>query len=155
VWDELSVINDTILVLSSTRLEIPELLRCSILDQLHTSHSGITRTRSLARKLHFWPGMSKQIAMLINSCNKCQNLRPSLKSEPLQHLPPLKEPMQTVSMDLYHMKGIHYLVMCDRFSFFCWVLHLTILCTVIVIKIIDGWFKILGYPQYIYSDNGQ
>jgi transposase InsO family protein len=62
--------------------------------------------------------------------------------------------MQTVSMDLYKLKGIHYLVMCDRYSFFCWVLNLTTLSTVTVIKIINGWFKILGYPQYIHSDNG-
>jgi hypothetical protein len=153
VWEELSVINDTILVFSSTRLVIPESLHRSILEQLHTSHSGITCTRSLARKLYFWPGMWTQIASLINACDKCQNLRPSLKAEPLQNLPAPKEPMQTVSMDLYKLKGIHYLVMCDRFSFFCWVLHLTTLRTVTVIKIINGWFKILGNPQYIYPDN--
>jgi hypothetical protein len=154
VWEELSVLNDTILVFSSTHLVIPESLRRSILDQLHMSHSGITRTRSLARKLYFWPGMSSQIASLINARDKCQNLRPSLKSEPLKKLPAPKEPMQTVSMDLYELKGIHYLCMCDRYSFFCWVSHLATLRTVTVIKIINGWFKILGYPQYIYSDNG-
>jgi hypothetical protein len=60
-WEELSVINDTILVFSSTRFVIPASLRRSILDQLHTSHSGITRTCSLARKLYFWPIMSTQI----------------------------------------------------------------------------------------------
>jgi hypothetical protein len=43
VWEELSVINDTILVFLSIRLVIPESLRRSILDQLHTSHSGIYR----------------------------------------------------------------------------------------------------------------
>jgi hypothetical protein len=150
VWEELFVLNDTILVFSSTCLVIPESLRRSILDQLHTSHSGIRRTRSLARKLYFWPGMSTQIASLINACDRCQNLRPSLKSEPLQNLPAPKEPMQTVSLDLYELKGIHYLCMRDRYSFFCWVSHLATLRTVTVIKIINGWFKILGYPQYIY-----
>jgi transposase InsO family protein len=44
--------------------------------------------------------------------------------------------------------------MWDRYSFFCWVSHLTTLRTVTVIKIIYGWFKISGYLQYIYSDNG-
>jgi hypothetical protein len=154
VWEELSVLNDTILVFSSTRLVIPESLRRSILDQLHTSHSGITRTCSLARKLYFWPGMSTKIADLINACDRCQNLRPSLKSEPLQIFPKLTERMQTVSMDLYKLKGIHYICMCDIYSFFCWVSHLATLRTVTVIKIINGWFKILGYTQYIYSDNG-
>jgi hypothetical protein len=99
-WEELSVLNDTILVFLSTRLVIPESLRRLILDQLHTSHSSITRTRSLARKLYFWPGMSTQIADLINTCDKCQNLRPSLKSELLQNLPKPSEPMQTVSIVL-------------------------------------------------------
>jgi hypothetical protein len=98
-WEELSVINVTILVFLSTRLVIPKLLCRSILDQLHTSHSGITRTSSLARKLYFWPGMSTEIASLINACDKCQNLRPSLKAEPLQNLP-----AQTVSMDLIQIE---------------------------------------------------
>jgi hypothetical protein len=141
-------------VFSSNRLVIPESLHRSILDQLHTSHSGITRTRSLARKLYFWPGMSTQIADLINACDRCQNLRPSLKSKPLQNLPKPTKPMQTVSMDLYELKGIHYICMCKRYFFFCWVSHLTTLSTVTVIKIINGWFKMIGYPQYIYSDNG-
>jgi hypothetical protein len=109
------------------------------------------RTRALAWKLYFWPGMSTQIASLIDACDKCQNLRPSLKSEPLQQLPVPKDPMQTVSMDLYKLKSTHFLVMCDRYSFFCWVSHLTTLRMVTVIQIICGLFKILGYPQYIYS----
>jgi hypothetical protein len=141
VWEELSVLNDTIVVFSSTRLVILESLRRSILDQLHMSHSGITRTGSLARKLYFWPGMSSQIASLINSCDRWQNLRPSLKSEPLQNLPASKEPMQRVSMDLYELKGIHNLCMCDIYSFFCWVSHLATLRTVTVIQIINGWFR--------------
>jgi hypothetical protein len=49
-----------------------------------------------------------QIAMLINACDKCQNLRPSLKAKPLQQLPAPKEPMQTVSTDLYELKRIQY-----------------------------------------------
>jgi hypothetical protein len=43
VWDKLNILNNTMLVLSSTRLVIPELLHRPILDQLHTSHSAITR----------------------------------------------------------------------------------------------------------------
>jgi hypothetical protein len=91
---------------------------------------------------------------LINACDKCQNLRPSLKSKPFQNLPKPSKPMQTVSMDLYELKGIHYICMCDRYLFFCWVSHLTTLRTVTVVKLINGWFKTIGYPQYIYSDNG-
>jgi hypothetical protein len=98
--------------------------------------------------------MFTQIADLINACDRCQNLRPTLKSEPLQNLPKPTKPMQTVSMDLYELKGIHYICMCDRYSFFCWVSRLTTLRTVTVIQIINGWFKTIGYPQYIYSDNG-
>jgi hypothetical protein len=70
VWDKLSILNNTILVFLSSRLVIPELLCRSILDQLHTSHLGIIRTRALARKLYFWHGMSTQIASLIDACDK-------------------------------------------------------------------------------------
>jgi hypothetical protein len=56
---------------------------------------------------------------MINDLDKCQYLRPSEAADPLKRQPKPIEPMQSVSLDLYEVKGTHYVVMCDRFLYFC------------------------------------
>jgi hypothetical protein len=154
VWDQISVLDDAMLVINATQIVVPIKLCHQILKQLHESHAGINKTRELARKYYFWPGLLTDIAAMINKCDKCHHLRPSQAAEPLQRqLKPL-EPMQSVSIDLYEVKGRYFKVMCDRFSYFCWAAHLTTLKSATVIKIIDTWFNGVGFPQYIYSDSG-
>jgi hypothetical protein len=62
--------------------------------------------------------------------------------------------MQSVSMDLYEVKGRHFLVMCDRYSYFCWTAQLHTHKSSTVIKIIDTWFHGVGFSKYIFSDSG-
>jgi hypothetical protein len=107
-------------VIDATQIVVPIKLRHQILQQLHEPHARINRTRALARKHYYWPGLSTDIAAMINNCYRCQLLRPSQAAEPLQRQPKPVEPMQSVSMDLYEVRGRHFLVMCDRFSYFCW-----------------------------------
>jgi hypothetical protein len=111
VWDQISALDDAILVIGATLIEIPMKLRPQLLKQLHVTHAGITRTREPAKKHYFWPGMSTDIAAMINNCDKCQYLRPSQAAEPLQCQPKPLGPMQSVSLNLYEVKGTHYMVM--------------------------------------------
>jgi hypothetical protein len=154
VWDKISVLDDAILVIDATQIVVPIKLRHQILQQLHEPHAGINTTRALAQKHYFWPGLSTDIAAMINNCDKCQLLRPSQAAEPLQRQPKPVEQMQSVSMDLYEVRGRHFLVMCDRFSYFCWAAPLNTLKSSTVIRIIDTWFHGVGFPQYIYLDSG-
>jgi hypothetical protein len=154
VWDKISVLDDAILVIDATQIVVPIKLRHQILQQLHEPHAGINTTRALAQKHYFWPGLSTDVAAMINNCDKCQLLRPSQAAEPLQRQPKPVEQMQSVSMDLYEVRGRHFLVMCDRFSYFCWAAPLNTLKSSTVIRIIDTWFHGVGFPQYIYWDIG-
>jgi hypothetical protein len=81
-------------------------------------------------------------------------LRASQAAEPLQNQPQPVEPMQSVSMDLYEVRGRHFLVMVDRYLYFCWTAQLQSQTSSTVIKIIDNWFCGVGYPQYVFSDSG-
>jgi hypothetical protein len=140
-------------VIDATQIVVPIKLRHQILQQLHEPHARINRTRALARKHYYWPGLSTDIAAMINNCYRCQLLRPSQAAEPLQRQPKPVEPMQSVSMDLYEVRGRHFLVMCDRFSYFCLTAQLNTLKSSTVIKIIGTWFHGVGFPQYIFSDS--
>ena len=97
--------------------------------------------------------MSVQIQQLIENCDDCQTLRPSQNSPVVKH-PAAQEPMHSVSMDLFECKGIHYLVMVDRYSYYIWVKELRLLATQAILKALEQWFKDLGYPVIIISDNG-
>jgi transposase InsO family protein len=129
-------------------------LRHQILKQLPIPHAGINRTRALAKKHFFWTGLSTDIAAMISQCDRCQLLRASQAAEPLQNQPQPIEPMQSVSMDLYEVRGRHFLVMVDRYSYFCWTAQLQSQTSSTVVKIIDNWFRGVGYPQYVFSDSG-
>jgi hypothetical protein len=129
-------------------------LRPQLLKQLHMAHAGICRTHELARKHYFWQGMSTDIAAMINDCDKCQYLHPSQAAEPLQRQPKPTEPMQSVSLDLYEVRGSYVVVMCDRYSYFCWASPLTTLKSSKVIRIMHAWFRRVGFPQYVCLDNG-
>jgi hypothetical protein len=107
-------------VINANQIVVPMKLRHQILKQLHEPHAGINRTRTIIFFIIFWPGLSTDIAAMINNCDKCQFLHASQAAEPLQCQPQPAEPMQSVSMDLYEVKGRHFLVMCDRYSYFCW-----------------------------------
>ena len=66
IWDDLSVLDDTLLVLNDSRLVVPKECREKVLSNLHASHSGISKTRQLAKNLYYWPNMSVQILSLIH-----------------------------------------------------------------------------------------
>ena len=50
------------------RVVVPEKLRGRVLDELHQSHAGIVKTKSLARSYVWWPGLDAQIENLTMSC---------------------------------------------------------------------------------------
>ena len=81
VWPDLRIDDDILVV--GDRLVIPGPSRSLIVDGLHESHSGLTKTNTLARQLFFWPHMTNSIAQKIKSCPACVSRLPSLPFEPL------------------------------------------------------------------------
>ena len=153
LWDNISVLDDILLVLNDSRIIVPNSIRPEILSNLHASHSGITKTKQLAKQLYYWPGMNAAIQTLIENCEDCQHLRPSQSDKPQAH-PTADAPMHSISLDLFEHAGKHYLVMVDRYSYFIWVHVLNSLNTAAIIRILEGYFLELGYPFIIVSDNG-
>ena len=152
-WDDLSIQDDVLIIFKSDKIFVPQKMRKTILDKLHTSHSGISKSKTLARQFYFWPGLSKEIEHLISNCEVCQLHRPSL-SEATQSYQEATAPFQAVSLDLFEYGGADYLVMVDRFSFYIWVKYLFRTTTDRVTACLTSWFNEFGYPATIISDNG-
>ena len=51
---------------------IPKLMRQEILENLHQSHMGISKTKARARETVYWPNINQHIEMLIKKREVCQ-----------------------------------------------------------------------------------
>ena len=71
-------------ILWGNRVVVPEKGRNYVLQELHGGHPGISRMKSLSRTFVWWPGIDKDIEMLVSKCPECQAARPSPPVAPLQ-----------------------------------------------------------------------
>lgn len=53
------------------RVVVPTTLRRAMLTELHKAHFGIVETKSLARSYIWWPGIDKDIEVMVKSCTQC------------------------------------------------------------------------------------
>ncbi|XP_063907429.1 uncharacterized protein K02A2.6-like [Zophobas morio] len=53
------------------RVLIPSSLRSHILNELHETHLGITKTKQLARRYVYWPSIDRDIERLVKGCESC------------------------------------------------------------------------------------
>ena len=51
---------------------VPERAQARIMQTLHLSHVGETKTLALARSLYHWPGMVKQLKWMVWECKECE-----------------------------------------------------------------------------------
>ena len=150
--DELGVTSGV--VFKGRQVLMPEPLRQDILDQLHTGHMGIERTRRLARESVYWPNINQDIERLVKSCSICQENQPSQQREPLEphHIPPA--PWTKLATDLFEVDQEEYLLVTDYYSKYPVVYRLKTTTSAAVARVTADIFGLLGPPAEIVSDNG-
>ena len=153
LWDRISILEDTLLILDGHRIIVPPAVRPAILKKLHLPHAGIEKTRTSARNLYYWPGMTVDVKNMIDRCESCQEQRPHQPAEPIT-MRMVSRPMEEVGLDLFQAKGKHYLIMVDRYSGMPFVAELRALHTAAITQQLKLWFQDLGYPTVARSDNG-
>jgi len=153
VWDSLSIHETGLIIYDGNRIVVPYDHRSCILNALHTSHSGISKTRKLAQSLYYWPRINDDIADMINRCEACQVSRPTQAEEPFI-CRSASAPMESVSVDLCDANGGIYLVMVDRFSGYPFSCRLRSTITSSITKQLTTWFREYGWPLTIGSDGG-
>ena len=154
--DVLSV-SDNLVLLDSRRIVLPLLTVKPVLELLHSSHSGMTKTTNLARGLYFWPGMTNDIKQLVSSCPDCISVLPSQPANPMVTPSPSTHfayPMQHVGLDLFYYANKDYLICVDHWSGYPFYQLLRSLSSDAVIKVLTSWFNPFGWPSSIRSDGG-
>ena len=101
------------------RIPIPPTLRKEMLERLHESYQGISKTLQMAASCLWWPGILKDIKNIISNCLTRGQNRPNQIGETLKPSSLPDRPWQSVSADLREFKGKHFLIVIDHFS--CWI----------------------------------
>lgn len=150
---ELSVENGCLLW--GTRVIIPKRLQEEILEDLHQSHPGVSRMKSIARSYFWWPSLDKQIEELASHCTSCQSLRHSPTAAPLHHWSWPLHPWQRIHIDLAGpFQGKMFCIIVDAHSKWPEVFELTTTTSDKIIAICRKLFAAYGLPNQLVSDNG-
>ena len=67
--DELTVQNQ--LIYKGAQVMIPQSMQTEMLRKIHANHFGAESNIRMAREVLFWPGMTKAIEDMCNSCSTC------------------------------------------------------------------------------------
>ena len=153
IWDFLCVDDRYNLLLCNDRILVPKLARRGILEKLHGSHCGITKTYNNAKQLYFWPAMKSDIKNFVSSCEECIALLPSQSLEP-KIVTTASRPFEAVSIDLGKQNGVQHLILADRYSGWPMAKPLKRLDTTAITDILEEWFIDTGKPERIRSDGG-
>ena len=141
-------------ILKSLRILIPSSMRLEVLDKIHQGHQGITKCRERAKQTVWWPGLSRQIQDMVESCRTCARHRIS-KPEPLCPSPFPEGPWQVLGTDLFYSQSVDYLLVINYFSRFVEVATLRKNKTATeVIRALKATFARHGIPEKVRSDNG-
>ena len=151
VSGELTV--ESSLLLRGGRIVIPPLLRKTLLDKIHCSHHGITKSREMACQSIWWPGLSKELEQRVRNCPECLKAQ---KQRPQPLIPTLLPtlPWEKVGSDLFEWKGAMYVLVVDYYSRYIEIARLTQATSADVINHLKSMFARHGIPETFVSDNG-
>ena len=130
VWDRLGLLDEkdaTLLTLDIKRLVVPIQARKKILQVLHYSHQGITKTYATARTRYYWPSLKEDCQQMTQSCKVCKDLNPKAPINPnIDPTPPITDlrPFESVGLDMFSWKSNNYLLVVDRMSGYLFVENL-------------------------------
>jgi hypothetical protein len=150
--EEISLIDG--ILYKGERVVVPEKMRKSALDMLHSSHQGIVKTKQLARDLVYWPGINKQIEDTVSRCASCQERRNVQQKEPLCPTPVPTRPWEHVAEDLFDCLGHKWLICVDYYSEYFEIEKMSHTDGHEVIKQTKKWFCGHGIPDKVTTDNG-
>ena len=121
--DELGYYNG--IIVKGDRVVIPSSLVNDVLKDIHSGHLGIEKCRLRARASVFWPNMNKDIAQMVNSCEKCQvNAGAQANDYSVNFAKSAHFPMHRICTDLFDFNGKQFLIMVDYYSSYPWVRRL-------------------------------
>lgn len=135
------------------RVIVPTSMRTGILEKLHESHFGVTKTQQRARASIFWPNINNDIEHITTSCKICQENAPNNRKEPMipHDIPNI--PFKKIACDILEFKSKNYLVVIDFYSKWIELIKLKYKTARDINSELLKIFTSYGFPQIIIADN--
>lgn len=138
------------------RVIIPAKFRNKLLDQLHESHQGTTKMKSLARAYFWWPLLDCDIEKLTSSCEVCCENRAVPPKAILKPFEWPTKPWTRIHIDfLGPIFGQVFFVLVDATSKWIECFKVNSLNTTTVLKHLTEVFSRFGLPKSITSDGAK
>lgn len=137
------------------RVIVPHILRSAVLEELHYSHPGVYRMKSVARSHFWWPKQDESIAALASGCPDCCRVKSNLPKSPLYPWAWPGKPWQRVHLDFATYSNQYYLVIVDSHS--KWPEVIGPMKSTSADATADAsrsGFAKYGLPEQVVSDNG-
>ena len=141
-------------VLWGIRVVVPPSLRDRLLDELHYTHQGISRSKALARSYFWWPALDQDIEDMIKRCDACQSVRRNPPKTPLHPWPLTTRVWQRIHIDYAEKDKQYLLIVIDTYSKWIEVFPVNSTTSSKTIDILRILFSQQGLPEELVSDNG-
>ena len=151
--DELSVMDGC--VVWGSRVVIPPPGRKWVIDELHETHPGIVKMKSLARSYVWWPNLCADIEAKVKDCAECQASRPVPAMAPLHPWEWPERPWARLHLDYAGpFLGRMFLVLVDAHSKWMDVIPVHAATSSATIEELRVVFATHGLPERIVTDSG-
>ena len=136
------------------RVVVPQTSRETVLRELHVSHPGMRRMKSLARPIVWWPGIDAQIEQVVQNCSPCQQSRPKPPHAELHPWAWPSRPWSRIHCDFAEpVRGKYVFCMVDAHSKWVEAEILPSTASAPVIACLRRVFARWGLPDMLVSDN--
>ena len=154
--DELTVSDESDIVLRNGRIVVPTVLREKAVLLAHEGHQGLVKTKQLLREKVWFPGIDQLAKRTIETCLACQANSPDNCPAPLQMSPLPPAPWHTLHTDFCgpFPTGEYLLVVIDAYTRFPEVDIVQSTSAATVIPHFNRIFATHGIPTVLRSDNG-
>lgn len=137
------------------RVLIPPNLKEPILKELHWSHPGVARMKSMARSHVWWPKLDADLERITRACRQCSKTRNAPPAAPLCPWTWPSGPWKRVHVDFATSEGKHYLILVDAYSKWPEVAGpMRSTDATATISVLSNLFTRYGFPEQVVSDNG-
>ena len=137
------------------RVVVPPQGRESVVTELHTGHPGVSRMKSLARGLVWWPGLDTDIENAVKQCFGCQQNQPASPSAPLQPWSWPTRPWSRLHIDYAGpLEGKMILIVVDAHSKWIEAIPMSTASAQTTIQQLRKLIAQFGIPDTLVSDNG-
>ena len=151
--NDFTVENDVLLF--DNKIVVPNKLREYLLSDLHKSHMGVIKMKSLARMYFWWPGINKQIEVLAKNCENCMSTRDNPCKVQLSLWEWPNEPWKRIHIDfLGPFLNKYFFVVVDAYTKWIEVFPTNKIDAKFPITVFQSLFARFGLPELIVSDNG-